>query len=126
MAVPSMPEEWNALLLLLKQVGWAAAVGAGALAYAMKEVFRSRDALTDRLVQHIQSIDNDRRCDQIQYAKTLENLSSTQEAVARQIYEQQLQRELHFNSTSAHMITTLAQAVETIANPRKGKSDEHV
>jgi protoheme ferro-lyase len=119
-----MPEEWNSLLLLLKQVGWAAAVGAGALAYAMKEVFRSRDALTDRLVQHIQSIDEDRRRDQAQYAKAIENMSSSHDAVVRQIYEQQLQRELHFNSTSAHMITTLAQAVETISNSRKGKDDE--
>jgi hypothetical protein len=119
-----MPEEWNSLLLLLKQVGWASAVGAGALAYAMKEVFRSRDALTDRLVQHIQSLDEDRRRDQAQYAKAIENMSSSHDAVVRQIYEQQLQRELHFNSTSAHMITTLAQAVETISNSRKGKDDE--
>jgi len=118
-----MPEEWNSLLLLLKQVGWAGAVGAGALGYALKEVFKSRDSLVDRLVIHLRSIEEDRIREQEQYAKSLEILYDAHEAHLKQVYDQQIERECKLGDTSRYMIDVLAEAISTLSDIRKEKSD---
>lgn len=120
---PPMPEEWNSLLLLLKQVGWAGAVGAGAMGYALKEVFKSRDSLVDRLVIHLRSIEEDRIREQEQYAKSLEVLYDAHEAHLKQIYDQQIERECKLGNTSRYMIDVLAEAISTLSDIRKEKSD---
>lgn len=118
-----MPEELNSLLLLLKQIGWAGAVGAGALGYALKEVFKSRDALIDRTILHIRSIEEDRLREQDHYAKSLESLYDTHEATLKQIYDQQIDRECKLGNTSRYMIDVLAQAISTLSDVRKEKND---
>ena len=113
---PNVPE-W--ITMLIQALQWALPIGAGAMGYLLRELFKERERTLQQVIDRCNALHTERLKDREDFSVRYDRLREDYESRLTMMLANQEQREDRISEQNRQIVDLLAGSIDTLAKARK-------